>query len=271
MKLMEITQLPHDLGAENQIIGCIILNGSEFFFKAKAYITTKEIFYNEDNKTIWQCIDDMYNDAKPLEITLITRELRKVSQLSFSGDNWAYVLTKKTEFVYTNVYMTNWCLAIIEDYIERASILALNDMVGRNAREITESLDLSIKNALAFKNIEDWADMSHLAVELSNRRDKIESGIEFGVKTGFREFDNLTGGFESGFIVIGARPSMGKTAFAVSLAISMARLGSAVGFISLEMPNVQLAGRLASIVSGQEFWRVFRNSHNGNTFSKYNC
>jgi replicative DNA helicase len=52
---------------------------------------------------------------------------------------------------------------------------------------------------------------------------------------------------------------MGKTAFACSLLINMAKEGSPVGIISLEMPNVQLAGRFASIVSGIEFWRIYRN------------
>lgn len=258
---MELQELPHNIELENSILGICIYEGFETFAKAHAFITNHEIFYDSDNQNIWKTLCDMYDNGTPIEPRLVTNELRTNSQKSIGGNNWAYEVQKRIDLIVTNSYLTHWCIKIVEHYMKRESIKAVYSLASVDATEIMKEVDAKLKKATEFKNVNDWMDMSMVALQLINRREKIEQGIEFGVKTGFKEFDILTGGLESGFIVIAARPSMGKTAFAVSLAMSMAQLGNGVGIISLEMPAVQLAGRFASIVSGSEFWRVFRNVH----------
>lgn len=250
----------HDIQAENNILGICIFEGSEQFVKARQFITTSEMFYDMDNKLIWECMEKLYDEGTPIDSTLLFRELAKNGQ-AVSGDSWGYVIGLKLDMNVTKVYMTHWCMALIEDYVDRISTSAVFDLQrSDNAFDVAKDLDLKIKNAMNFHVVDDWSDMSQLALDLDNRRERIANGETFGVMTGFKELDKMTGGLESGMIVVAARPSMGKTAFACSLAINMAQLGSTVGIISLEMPNVQLAGRFASIVSGVEFWRIFRNA-----------
>ncbi|WP_457627197.1 replicative DNA helicase, partial [Persephonella sp.] len=72
-----------------------------------------------------------------------------------------------------------------------------------------------------------------------------------GVPSGFYQIDKMTAGFQPGeLIVVGARPAMGKTAFATSIALNAADQGYKVGFISLEMPKEQIALRMLSNISG---------------------
>ncbi len=262
-----VNKQQYDIHAENQILGVCIekvtnWNQMECFIIAKSLINLPEVFYDEDNRIIWATMVELYNEAKSFEYISLTRELRKKQELSYGGESWAYIIGKKMENVNTTAHLRNWCLHIVEDFIIREKKKALQLL--ENADDVTtiqKDLSESITKALSMRSVDEWEDMSKIALDLTQRREKIASGVEFGVKTGFDELDKLSGGLEEGLIVIAARPSMGKTAFACSLAISMASLGSAVGFISLEMPNVQLAGRFNSIVSGVEFWRIFRNEH----------
>lgn len=249
----------HDIEAENSILGICIFDGSEQFVKAKHYLKTPEAFYDMDNRKIWEAMNKLYDEGSPIDATLLYRELR-TGEHTMTGNDWGYEITKKVDMNVTRVHMSHWCTAVVKDYVTRLSKAAVFDLAGNNdALEIAKELDEKVKKALDFTIVDDWSDMSQIALRLSDRRERIANGEVFGVMTGFKELDLLTGGLEPGFVVIAARPSMGKTAFACSLAINMAKLGSTVGIISLEMPNVQLAGRFASIVSGVEFWRIYRN------------
>jgi len=261
----ELTIQKNDKYAEDCVIGVCVLQGTETFAKAKQYIKTREIFYNIDNMSIWSELCAMYEDGTPIDMLLLNRRLRKSNgPKSFSHEDWFYLIAQKTKDVVSDSHLSHWCLSLVEDYIERLGETALNVSQGLSSFEKAKQIDKLIKSATEFKNIEDWADMSQMGLELMDRRERIRKGEVFGIKTGFRDFDLLTGGLESGLIVIAARPSMGKTAFATSLAVKIASQSQAVGIVSLEMPKIQLAGRIISILSKEAFWRVFRNVHNGN-------
>jgi replicative DNA helicase len=89
---------------------------------------------------------------------------------------------------------------------------------------------------------------------------KIKEGkVEF-LTTGFKAIDKLNGGFSPGqMIVIGARPSMGKSALMGKIAVAIAQQKKTVGIVSLEMNNNEIAARLASLETDIEFWRIYRN------------
>ncbi len=261
----EITIPKNDKYAEDCVLGACILHGTESLVLAKQYIKTIDIFYQEDNKTIWSEMCKMYDEGTPIDILLLHRELIKNHGFySYSNEKWLSLIISITRDVVEDAHLSHWCLSLVEDYIERLGETALNVSNGLSSFEKAKQIDKLIKSATEFKNIEDWADMSQMGLELMDRRERIRKGEIFGIKTGFRDFDLLTGGLESGLIVIAARPSMGKTAFATSLAVKIASQSQAVGIVSLEMPKIQLAGRIISILSKEAFWRVFRNVHNGN-------
>jgi replicative DNA helicase len=117
----------------------------------------------------------------------------------------------------------------VQDLVLKAQekILSIKTDIDLNdAEELKEIVERVVKNTLALKDND---------VELT------------GVTTGFNEIDNLTSGLQKGdFVILAARPSMGKTALALNLAINAAMAGKSVGIFSLEMPKEQLAQRILS-------------------------
>ena len=184
----------HDINAENSILGLAVFEGSEMFVKARQYITEVEMFYDNDNREIWTAMCEMYDEGIPIDAILLYRKLRE--KKSTSGDNWGYIITKKVDMNVTKVYLTNWCLALVEDYVSRISESAVYDLSHNdNAFDVAKDLDNKIKKAMNFNVVDDWSDMSQLALELDNRRERIANGESFGVMTGFKKLDDMTGGW----------------------------------------------------------------------------
>ena len=82
-----LEQLPHDLFAEDSIIGVCLLHGTETFVRARQYIRNPEIFYSEDNRAIWEAMEAMYKAGIVIDEIMVCRELRKTKPLSFGGDS----------------------------------------------------------------------------------------------------------------------------------------------------------------------------------------
>lgn len=251
---------PQNIDAENAILGACLTQPDKFN-EIYEMIKNPDIFYLEENKHIFNAMVDLKNNYLPIDSILIMDRLRKTKGCTISP----YELWLKAKEVVSGAHTQFWCMLIIEAFIQRESERSLYDLQKNNdPLQIALQLDESIKKALSFKTSADWSDMSQIMIELYNRRTEIENGKEFGLLTGFSELDMITGGLQTGFHVIGARPSVGKTAFATSLALNIAEAGHTIGIISLEMPNVQLASRIASMKSRVEFWRIFRNKHASN-------
>lgn len=250
---------PQNIQCENAVIGLCLIDSSNFT-TVKALIKTHEIFYLDENQVLFKAMESLVDKYQPIDLITVSQELRECGKMEIAGGS--YNIAKKITDVVSAAHIQAWCLILIECYIKRQSLTAVYNSAGiDDPLEAAHYLNETIKSALSFKTVNDWSDMSQIMLELAQRRQDIEQGKEFGVKTGFRELDAITGGLQTGFHVIGARPSVGKTAFASSVIMNIAKQNQAVGLISLEMPNVQMASRLLSICSGIEFFRIFRNKH----------
>jgi replicative DNA helicase len=105
----------------------------------------------------------------------------------------------------------------------------------------------------------DWQDMTELMVNLYRHQAEMQKTGGMGITTGFKGLDKESGGFHPGqLVVIGARPSVGKSALAGQMAVSMASSGLTVGIISLEMNNNEIAARLAAIDAEIDFNVLYR-------------
>lgn len=248
----------HIIDAENAVIGVCIIEPDKFA-GVYAMIKTPEIFYLTENQQIFKAMITLKESYRPIDGIMLAAELAPIPAIDIS---WAYILTKKMHDVVSGAHVEYWCAILIQDYMQRKSIEAVAKLPScDDPLQLAQDLDEALKSAMSFKSTTDWNDMSQVMVELYRRREEIDNGKEYGLFTGFNEFDLITGGLQTGFHVIGARPSVGKTAFATSLALNIAEAGNTIGIISLEMPNVQLASRIASMKSKIEFWRIFRNKH----------
>ena len=259
---MTIQQSEHCIAAELMIIGNCLFEGAITFAKAKCWISTPDVFHNEDCRKIWIAMDEANEAGRPIEPILIERDLAKKGP-SLSGNKWSVVIWECINPITGSTFMQHYCLAVVEDYVMRTTRMGIYDLLNSSPIEIANELDKKLKKAMDFKTVDDWKSASQIAMELIDRRERIKKGDVVSLMTGYTDFDRITGGLESGFIVIAARPSMGKTAFAASLAVNMAKRGSVIGFLSLEMPNVQIAARISAIESNVEFWKIFRGKRVG--------
>jgi len=251
----ELVHYSEDL--ENAIIGIMLIEpqkNSEII----AMIQDPNIFYYDENRMIYEAILELKQNYKPIDLITVSILLGKKENPN--GDKWTYVTAKKMKDVVTSAHINEWCLLLVQFFLKREQIKFQTNLSNyEDPLEASHQLNETLKRAMAFKNYNDWSDMSQLMVELQNRRKQISEGKIFGIKTGIIEFDELCGGqgFQTGFHVVFSRPGMGKSAFALSVINNMVNNGNTVGLISLEMPNVQLSARLLAIRSGIDFRTIF--------------
>lgn len=250
---------------ENAIIGSAIMF-PECANNIIQLINTRDVFYIEYNKNLYEVISDMSDKGLPIDVITVTQEMysRKYSNV----DKWSYYITKVCNNVVGYEYnnLEYWCRIIIQFYIKRLLHTFQMDVGKYDDPMIAYSeIQKKIQEVTDLKKASDWKDSNMLMQSLQDRRKKIELGQVYGVNTGYKRMDEITGGFQTGLHIIAARPGMGKSAFALSLMLNMLDYGYICGLISLEMPDNQLAARIVSGVSGIPFKNIFRLEHSTDT------
>lgn len=253
---------PQNIEAEQSVIGAIILD-NEALPKA-VEILSPDDFYRESHRRLYRAILDLFERTEPVDIITLTDYLRKSNELEAVGGlsylsslansiptsaNIRYhakivrekallrSLIRTSTHITTKVYEDNLDADEMVDYAEKL----IFDIADKRTRTSFSSLKDVIKDT--FKMIE------HLY-------DKKEAVT--GIPSGFKDLDELTSGFQpSDLIVIGGRPGMGKTAFALNVAQHAAiDLKEPVAIFSLEMAKEQLALRMLCAESMVDSSRV---------------
>lgn len=245
---------------EAAVLGAIMLENTAFsrvFDMLKA-----EMFYATENQKIFAAIAEMFSQNLPIDLLTVADFLvRKKGIADFSGTGVGYALSSKTNAVVSTANLEYHSLCLKQMWMER-------EIVGITHGGVDKDLDTLDKlsavkerlNALTTSSASnDWSDMSQLMIGLYKHQDEMQATGGMGVPSGFKTIDRLYGGFHPGqMIVIAARPSVGKSAFAGQIAINMASKGYKVGIISLEMNNNEIAARLASLDTDIDFSAIFR-------------
>lgn len=243
---------------ETAIIGICLLEKDAF---SRTYgMITEEHFYFESNQEIYKSMRWMYDNNLPIDmLTVCDFMVRKRGWLEFFGYSVGQYLMICTNHVCSSAHLEYWCHCIKEMWIDREIIrLTLSGPGEGNARQRIADLQNQLTMLTAGTADKDWYDMAELILELFKHRDKMQSQGP-GVLTGLKRLDQTNGGFMNGdMIVLGARPSVGKSAFLGLLAMNMAHNGKHVGIISLEMSNAKIAGRLAALDTGVDFATLYR-------------
>lgn len=261
-----------DYELENAIIGICVLMPQNLP-QVRLWVKTSEIFYSAFNRLLFDSMIDLQEkneriDMITLKMHILGLEKKKLLGFTFASNELAYEIGKVCQSVVSGAHLQEWCMILIQFYIKRIQIdHAMNIFNVDDPMKASVILKDKINYAMSFNAGKEWSTMEDIFEELKERRLNIQEGLMVGVKTGFNELDRiLGGGLETGFHVICARPGMGKTAFALSLAINMATNMDVVGIISLEMPNVQLASRIITGLSGVPFMSVFKGNPQSSPF-----
>lgn len=245
---------PHSIEAEVNVLGSMMVDRGAI---AKTIeILDFDSFYSEANTTIYAAICALFESGTPVDIITLSQELRRQGQLERIGGT--FYLTEINAQTPTSFAVEHHARIVQEHYLKRRLIQAAGNMIESCYDDTTDALE-EIDRAeqeifdIAEKRLrKTYAGMNKLARETFNVIAKLvdrggDSGVS-GVPTGFVKLDELLGGFQkSDLIIIAARPSMGKTALALSIARNAAiEYDVPVAFFSIEMASVQLIMRLIS-------------------------
>lgn len=223
-------------------------------------IITEEHFYFDANREVYKAMRWMYDHNLPIDARTVADILvRKRGFENFYGYSVGSFLLTCIGHVTSSMHLEYYCHCIYEMWIEREIIkLTFSGPGEGSSRQKIMELQNKLTMLSAGKSEEEWMDMASLIIELFKHREKVQTQGP-GILTGLKSLDQTNGGFMPGdMIVIGARPSVGKSALLGLLAMNMARNGKKVGIISLEMSNAKIAGRLASLDTGVDFAVLYR-------------
>ena len=244
--------LPNNLEAEESVLGSCFL--SKYALQKASESLLPESFYSEKNAKIYETMLTLQEEATPIDITTVTSQLKKKNELTEVGG--VEYLTELLNFVPT-ASNVDYYIKIVEDSAVIRSLIQTAEEIaaeGYNPDEtINEILDNSEKKILNIVKKRTTNEFRTIKEVLTKAQSDLErlsqnKGEITGLATGWYDLDQLTTGLHPGeFIIIAARPAMGKTAFALNLATHVAMTqDKTVAIFNMEMPAEQLVMRILS-------------------------
>ena len=241
-------QVPMDCDAERYLLGGI-LRDPNVIAPVIEVVSEDEFFYLERHQLIWHAMKNLYSQGTPIDMLTLPAELEKAGKLPQAGGR-EYIFEMMENVASSanvdwnlqhlrNKYVLRKLIKMSSETIKKAmdASNSPDEVLQAAERDVFAIAEKQVKNSL--KPIENF--VTPLLDRLNNRKDGIT-----GVPTGITELDQLTNGLQnSDLIILAARPGVGKTSFALTIAANAAiDYHKNVAFFSLEMDGVQLAQRL---------------------------
>lgn len=264
---------PQNLDLENVILGAVMLEKSAYDLVND--ILQPNCFYSDAHQKIYSAIQSLTRKNYPVDMMTVVNELKSAGELENIGGVNAII--KLTNGVVSSANIEVHCRIVLEKYLLRELIRISGEVITKaydETNDVFEILDYTEENVsgLRMNNIrKDFTSLQNVMQDNLRRIEElrlIEESVT-GVASGFYDLDYVTSGWQpTDLIILAARPSVGKTAFALTLAknaalsfkeefrIKKVTKQKAVGFFSLEMSNRQLVNRVLSSDSEVWLWRL---------------
>lgn len=247
--------LPHSIEAEQSVIGSMLM-GRDAILTASE-ILTGEDFYQQQYGVIFDAIVELHNEGKPVDLITLQNRLREkdvppeISSMEFARDLLSAVPTSANVKYYAT---------IVSEKALLRRLIKLNEEISNECYLAKEKVDVILENTekkmfdlLQKRSTSDYIPIRQIVMNALERIEQASKtkGRITGIPSGFTDLDNMTAGFQnSDFVLVAARPSMGKTAFVLNIAEYMAvKKEKAVAIFSLEMSEEQLVNRMFSLES----------------------
>lgn len=243
---------PQAIDLEESVLGALMLEKDALTNVID--ILKPENFYKDANKEIYQSIIDLFNDSEPIDLLTVTSQLKKNGKLEYVGGS--FYVTQLTTRVNSASNIEYHARIILEQSIKRQLIEVSGEVQKEAYEDTTDVFDLldnteqslfDISESHIRKNYSQVKGLMKEAIDELQAKKTRKDGIT-GVPSGFIDLDNITSGWQpSDLVIIAGRPSMGKTAFV----LSMMRNASIdhempIALFSLEMSSLQIVNRLIS-------------------------
>ncbi|MCH2206667.1 MAG: replicative DNA helicase [Lentisphaerales bacterium] len=247
--------MPHNLDAEKAVLGCI-LTDPDTLKEAAVRLNFDGAFYSAAHQTIFSTIIKMANpkegEGQAIDLITVSEALSGQKKLTAVGGD-AY-LAELMNIIPTTANMENYVKIVHEYAVLRRLIRASSDVIQKcfdTDGEVNLLLDEVQQEISEVANLQTGKDAESIGDYMKSAIDYLlqlndNTGDAVGIPTGYKDLDNMITGLKGGdMIVLAARPSIGKTAFALNIAANVAlRAKKAVGIFSLEMNTLSLVLRL---------------------------
>ena len=243
---------PQAVELERSVLGALMLDQTALINAIETLHV--DYFYLPEHQTVYRAIRKLFEQSQPVDLLTVVERLRLDGELEAAGG--AYAVSKLTENVVSAAHIEYHIRVLSEKFIQREMIRISTETITQAYDETTDVVDLLDRTEQRLMDINDknfrsdyhpMGDFVTIAMEQIKEAGEKSDGLS-GLESGFVDLDRMTAGFQPGtLIILAARPAMGKTACALSMARNMAiDFHKPVAFFSLEMTGQELAMRLIS-------------------------
>ena len=259
--MIEIGKVPPQaLDLEEAILGALLIDKDAF--DVVANIIKPESFYRDCHQKIFKAILDLEKKQEPIDLLTVSESLRKSGYLEDIGG--PYYVSQLTSKVASASNIEFHARIITQKYIQRELIRVASEI---SSKAYDDSVDIDDLISFASNSIEQaanstiesedclWADLLEQTAKQAEKREVLrKQGKTLGIKTPLKLLDQYTGGWRGGdLILIGARPSMGKTAISVAIMKECAKNGGCPNFYSLETTKIKITDRILAGEAGVNY------------------
>ncbi len=241
---------------EEAVLGAILLERNALH--SVIDILKPESFYVDAHKTIYKAVIDLFTNDQPVDLLTVTDKLRFLGELEKIGG--AFTVTELTNKISSSANIEYYARIIMQKHIQRELIQISSSIIEQAYEDTTDVLKLLDAAEQEIFQVTDknlrnnYSKIDTLIASAIKKLEQIKETASdlTGVPTGYVDLDRITSGWQaSDLIILAARPSMGKTAFALSLVRNAAvDYNKPVAVFSLEMSSLQLTNRLLSTETG---------------------
>ena len=254
--------LPHDLEAEEAVVGSLLIDGDCFLRIAP--LIKPDDFYRERNQVCFAACVSLFERNEAIDQVTLARELSRINQLEAVG-GMAY-LSHLVSVTPTSAHSEHYAQLIARTATMRGLIDAASRISAIGYQD-TEDVENTLRQAedVLFGVRSGQTQRGFIPLRqiydqyLEDRAAIVDPDLQTDapIFTGFNDLDELLGGMQrTDLIILGARPSAGKSTLALNVSLNAAKAGARVGFFSLEMAREQLALRILAADAGIDSHRL---------------
>lgn len=253
--LYDANTAPYSQEAEEAVIGAVLINPNAFV--ALSSFLKLEDFFMLRHQIIWNAFQRLGQRDEAIDYLTVTEELRAMSELEAIGG--ASYITRLINNTPNSIHAEFYGRIVERTSVRRRLMRVADEIKGLAVNEqldldeVVERAETQLFNVTDRQTSREFKPLSEAVNEYFDQMEYLmaNQGVQFGVPSGFRDLDQLLGGFQrSDLLIFAGRPGMGKTSFLLSAAANAARLGQRIAIFTMEMGADQIVQRLISMETG---------------------
>ncbi len=261
MSKVKVKLPPQDLEAERSVLGALLIDKNAILKVAD--IIEPSDFYHPHNQQIYECILELFERNEPIDILTVSSRLKEKKNLTKVGG--VDYLTELVSAVPTSAHISHYANIVRENRVRRDLIRASSEINERalehdDFESLLDEVEEKVFNISSRSKVQKFVHIKDELPAAYERLEKLHRGegeALRGIPTQFHALDSLLSGLQkSDLIIVGARPSYGKTAFVLDISRQAALEGNSVGIFSLEMSRDQVIDRIIAAQAQIPLWRL---------------